>query len=131
MYVIGFLEGTGMHGYLLVTEGLDAYSYAPKLVQLLFHVLLVLDPLVALLILCARPGGPSLAAVVMLADMAGNWTVAGSAVMAHPTAFLHPTGLLPITLFGIFVLLTALPLRRALLSGGGANACVSSPAEAG
>lgn len=114
VYAVGFLEGTAAHGYVLVTGGLDAYDYAPVPVQLLFHVLLLLDPLVALMVIRARPAGPLLAAVVMLADMTGNWSVAWSAVMTHPTAFLRPVGLLPITLFGIFVLLTALPLRRAL-----------------
>ncbi|MFF7753301.1 hypothetical protein ACFZCP_29625 [Streptomyces sp. NPDC007971] len=97
-----------------MTGGLSAYSYAPVLVQLLFHALLLLDPLVAALIVSARPCGPLLAAGVMLSDMLGNWSVAWSAVMAHPITFLRPVGLLPITLFGIFVLLTALPLRRAL-----------------
>ncbi|MER6565549.1 hypothetical protein ABT288_05015 [Streptomyces sp. NPDC001093] len=117
-YVIGFLEGTGAHGYFLMTGGLNAYSYAPMLVQLLFHLLLLLDPLVALLIIRARPGGALLAAVVMLADVLGNWSVAWSAVLTHPTAFLRPVGLLPITLFGVFVSITALPLRRALTPGG-------------
>ncbi|MFK0026551.1 hypothetical protein [Streptomyces sp. NPDC090798] len=131
MYVVGFLEGTGAHGYFLATDGLNAYNYAPIFVQLLFHVLLLLDPLAALMIIRARPGGPLFAAMVMLADVVGNWSVAYSAVMAHPTEFLRPIGLLPITLFGIFVLLTALPLRRALTSGGDVDACVSSPAEAG
>ncbi|MEU2718676.1 hypothetical protein [Streptomyces sp. NPDC007205] len=131
MYAVGFLEGTAAHGYFLVTGGLDAYNYAPMLVQLLFHVLLLLDPLVALLIIRARPVGPLLAAAVMLADTAGNWSVAWSQVMTHPTTFLLPIGLLPITLFGIFVLGTALPFRRALTSGGDVDAPVSSPAEAG
>jgi hypothetical protein len=129
--VVGLLEGTGAHGYFLATSGLDAYNYAPLLVQLLFHVLLLLDPLAALMIILGRPGGPLFAAMVMLADVVGNWSVAWSAVMAHPTAFLRPIGLLPITLFGTFVLLTALPLRRAQTSGGDIDACVSSPAEAG
>ncbi|MGY5014804.1 hypothetical protein ACWCY6_43255 [Streptomyces sp. 900105755] len=130
VYVVGFLEGTAAHGYLLATGGLNAYDYAPVLVQLLFHVLLLLDPLVALAIIRAHPAGPLFAAMVMLADVLGNWSVAWSAIMTHPTAFLRPTGLLPITLFAIFVLLTALPLRRALASSGDVDVCVSSPAEA-
>ncbi|WP_031161643.1 hypothetical protein [Streptomyces durhamensis] len=119
-YVIGFLEGTGWHAYCLVAGGLHAYSYAPLLIQLLFHALLLLDPLVALLIVRARPGGPLLAAPVMLADLVGNWGTGWRAVLAHPAAYLRPVGLLPITLFGIFVLLTAFPLRRALTPGGDA-----------
>ncbi|MFD5051291.1 hypothetical protein [Streptomyces tendae] len=111
--MVGFLEGTGAHGYSLATGGLNAYDYAPILVQVFFHLLLLLDPLAALVIIRARPGGPIFAALVMLADVVGNWSIAWSAVTAHPTAFLRPMGLLPITLFGIFVLLTALPLHRA------------------
>ncbi|MFA3872354.1 hypothetical protein ABS735_01420 [Streptomyces sp. MMCC 100] len=123
MYVVGFLEGTGAHGYFLATDGLNAYDYAPILVQVLFHLLLLLDPLAALVIIRARPGGPMFAALVMLADVVGNWSIAWSAVMAHPTAFLRPVGLLPITLFGIFVLLTTLPLRRAFK---GRSSCTTS-----
>lgn len=122
-YVIGFLEGTGWHAYCLAAGGLHAYSYAPMPVQLLFHALLVLDLLVGLLIILARPGGPLLAAVVMLSDLVGNWAVEWRAVLAHPVAYLRPVGLLPITLFGVFVLLTAFPLRRALTSGGD-EACI-------
>ncbi|MFE4968676.1 hypothetical protein [Streptomyces sp. NPDC056660] len=129
--MIGFLEGTGAHGYFLVTGGLRAYSYAPMLVQLLLHLLLPLDPLVAVLIIRARPDGPSLAVAVMLADLLGNWSVAWSAVLAHPAAFLRPVGLLPITLFGIFVALTALPLRRALTPGADDEPQVPVPSGAG
>ncbi|MFD8544438.1 hypothetical protein [Streptomyces sp. NPDC059649] len=129
VYVIGFLEGTGAHGYFLATGGLHAYSYAPISVQLLFHLLLLLDPLVALLIIRARPGGPLLAAVVMVADLLGNWSVAWNTVMTHPTAFLRPVGLLPMTLFGIFVWLTALPLRRALTPGGDDEAGLPTPSD--
>ncbi|WP_406155073.1 hypothetical protein OG806_02865 [Streptomyces sp. NBC_00882] len=117
VYVVGFLEGTAAHGYFLVTGGLDAYDYAPMPVQLLFHVLLLLDTLVALVLICARSGGPLLAAAVMLADVVGNWSVTWRAVMAHPAAFLRPVGLLPITLFGAFVLFTAIPFHRALRLG--------------
>ncbi|MGW7528306.1 hypothetical protein [Streptomyces sp. NPDC054783] len=131
VYVIGFLEGTGAHAYFLVTGGLNAYSYAPILVQLLFHVLLLLDPLVAVLITRAQPGAPLLAAAVMLADVLGNWSAAWSAVLTHPTAFLRPVGLLPITLFGIFVLVTALPLRRALTPDDDDGAGMPCPSEAG
>lgn len=127
VYVLGFVEGTAAHGYFLVVGGVHAYDYAPMPVQLLFHALLLLDPLVAVVIIRGRPGGPLVAAAVMLADLVGNWSVTWSAVLSHPAAFLRPVGLLPITLFGAFVLLTALPFHRALARGGGA----SSPAGAG
>ncbi|GAA3794035.1 hypothetical protein GCM10022403_029870 [Streptomyces coacervatus] len=113
-YVIGFLEGMGAHAYFLATGGLHAYSYAPMPIQLIFHALLLLDPLVALLIIRARPDSTLLAAAVMLTDLAANWDVTWNAVLAHPMAYLRPVGLLPITVFAIFVMLTALPLRRGL-----------------
>ncbi|GAA2503061.1 hypothetical protein [Streptomyces longisporus] len=113
-YVIGFLEGTGAHAYFLATGGLHTFSYAPLPVQLLLHALLLLDPLVALLIVRARPNGALLAAAVMLLDLAANWDGAWHAVLADPVAYLRPVGLLPITVFGIFVVLTALPLRQGL-----------------
>ncbi|MGW7005725.1 hypothetical protein ACWGCW_23695 [Streptomyces sp. NPDC054933] len=116
-YVIGFVEGTAAHAYFAVAGGLHAYGYAPIPVQPLFHALLFLDPLVAVLVARARPVGPLLGAAVMLADTTANWWVQWGAVLAHPLAYLRPVGLLPITLFGVFVLSTALPLHRASRTG--------------
>ncbi|WUU10425.1 hypothetical protein OG866_01320 [Streptomyces sp. NBC_00663] len=123
-YVVGFLEGTGAHAYFLATGGLSTYNYAPLPVQLLFHALLPLDLLVALRIARGRPGAPLLAAAVMLADLAANWGIQWNAVLAHPVAYLRPVGLLPITLFGLFVVATALPLHRRLqpVAGRGGRA---------
>lgn len=121
VYVIGFLEGTGAHAYFLATGGLQTYSYAPMPVQLLFHALLLLDPLVALLIVRARPSGPLLAAAVMVLDLTGNWDGAWHAVLSDPMAFLRPVGLLPMTVFGVFVALTALPLRQGLVDAKSAG----------
>ena len=120
-YVIGFLEGAGAHAYFLATGGLHTYGYAPLPVQLLFHALLLLDPLVALLIVRARPSGALLAAAVMILDLAGNWDGAWHAVLADPVAYLRPVGLLPMTVFGIFVGLTALPLCRGLANARSAG----------
>ncbi|MFI7401571.1 hypothetical protein ACIBW9_14015 [Streptomyces sp. NPDC049541] len=121
VYVIGFLEGTGAHAYFLATGGLHTYGYAPPAVQLLFHALLLLDPLVALLIVRARPSGPLLAAAVMLLDLAGNWDGAWDAVLADPVACLRPVGLLPMTVLGLFVVVTALPLRQGLVNAESAG----------
>lgn len=121
VYVIGFLEGAGAHAYFLATGGLHAYGYAPMPVQLLFHALLLLDPLVALLLVRAHPSGALLAAAVMVLDLAGNWDGAWHAVVADPVAHLRPVGLLPMTVFGIFVVFTALPLRRELANARSAG----------
>ncbi|WP_328691271.1 hypothetical protein OHT20_06680 [Streptomyces caniferus] len=117
-YVVGFAEGAGAHAYFVVTGGLRAYDYAPGATQLLFHGLLVLDPLVVALVARGRAGGPLLAAVVMVADMLANWWVQWDAVLADPVAHLRPVGLSTITVFGVFVLATAFPLHRALVSSG-------------
>lgn len=116
VYVVGFLEGTGAHAYFLVAGGLDAYDYAPAPVRLLFHALLLLDPLAAVLIVRGRPAGPLVCGAVMFSDVVANWWVQWSDVLARPAAHLRPVGLLPITLFGVLVLATALPLRRVLTS---------------
>ncbi|MCQ4041740.1 hypothetical protein ACFOSC_32605 [Streptantibioticus rubrisoli] len=114
-YVIGLAEGTAAHAYFLAAGGPHAYDYAPLPVQLFFHALLLLDPVSAVLVARAHPMGPLLGAGVMAVDVAANWWVQWGAVLARPADFLRPVGLLPITLFGLFVLGTAPALRRALI----------------
>lgn len=116
-YVAGFAEGTCVHAYYLLTGGLHAYSGDPVLVQAVFHAVLVLDALAVALIVRANPSGPLLAAAVMIVDAGANWWVLGPDVMRHPLHYLVPIGLLPITVFGVFVLGTALPLRRVMSEG--------------
>ncbi len=121
VYVVGFLEGTVAHAYFLVAGGPAAYSYAPVPVQLLFHALLLLDPLAALLTVRVHPLGPLLCAGIMLVDLTANWWVQWDAVLTHPAAFVRPVGLLPMTLFGVLVLSAAFPLSRALASTADVN----------
>lgn len=52
----------------------------------------------------------------MLADVVANWWTQAGDVLRHPLRYLVPVGLLPITLFGVFVLVTAAQLRRATLT---------------
>lgn len=113
-YVACFAEGTCVHAYYLLTAGVHAYGRAPIAVQVLFHALLVFDALVVVLVVRASPTGPPLAAAVMLADTGANWWTQAGDVMRHPLHYLVPIGLLPITVFGVFVLLTAKPLRRTM-----------------
>ncbi|OLE23031.1 MAG: hypothetical protein AUG49_17315 [Catenulispora sp. 13_1_20CM_3_70_7] len=112
-YVAGFAEGCCVHAYYLATGGVHAYRGAPIAIQTLLHSLLIFDALVAVLIIRASPLGPPLAAAVMVADLLANWWVLAGDVMRHPLHYLVPVGLLPITLFGLFVLVTAAPLYRA------------------
>ncbi|GHE07988.1 hypothetical protein [Streptomyces alanosinicus] len=130
VYVGGFLEGTCYHALCLVRGGLHAYTgFGPLPLQVLFHALLVLDPLVAVLALRLRPAGIRAAGVVMTLDVLANWYVNRRRVTADPAALLSPVGLLPITLFGVFVLVSLCPLLRAL-AGRGTGPATADPAVA-
>ncbi|MFV8184879.1 hypothetical protein [Streptomyces sp. AF1B] len=117
IYVIGFVEGTVAHAYDVIRGGLHAYRYWPLPSQLLFHALLVLDLLVAVWVALAHPTGPPLGATIMVADLAANWWANWNGVLNDPVDYVKLVGLTPITLFGIFVLATALPLHRTFRQG--------------
>ncbi|MFF5403184.1 hypothetical protein ACFY8K_14430 [Streptomyces misionensis] len=110
----GFLEGTGWHAADLARRGPHAYSSFPLVLQVFFVALVVLDPLVAVLVLGARRAGVPSAGAVVAADAFANWFVNWSWLNADWTRLLRPVGLLPITLFALFVLATSRPLWRAL-----------------
>ncbi|MBD0692515.1 hypothetical protein BG452_02110 [Streptomyces sp. CBMA123] len=114
VWVIGFVEGAGVHAFDLLTGGLHAYGAWPLPSQVLFHALLVLDPLAAVLVTRGRPAGPSLGAAVMVADLTANWWENWDGFVRHPLDYLQGVvGLPAMTLFGLFVFTTAAPLRRA------------------
>ncbi|EST19934.1 hypothetical protein M878_40905 [Streptomyces roseochromogenus subsp. oscitans DS 12.976] len=115
VYAGGFLEGAGSHVLDLVRGGLHAYAaFGPVPLQVFFVALVVLDPLVAVLTLWMRPSGVRAAGVLMTLDVLANWYVNRSWVQEDPAALLRPVGLLPITVFGAFVLATLRPLLHAL-----------------
>ncbi|WP_245790824.1 hypothetical protein [Streptomyces monashensis] len=115
LYAGGFLEGTGAHVADLARGGPHAYAgFGPLPLQVFFIALVALDPLAAVLTLRARPAGVRLAVAVMTLDVLANWYANRSWVTAHPAALLRPVGLLPITLFGLFVVATAPALLRAV-----------------
>src|SRR5947209_2498895 len=74
----------------------------------------VIVMLMVVLIVRAHPAGPPLAVAVMPADATANWWTQAGDVMRHPLHYLVPVGLLPITAFAVFVLVTAKPLCRAM-----------------
>jgi hypothetical protein len=74
----------------------------------------LLDPLVVVLAACVRREGIWLAAGVMVLDVVANWIGTWPSLHQDPARLLHPVGLLPITLFGVFVLVTTLPLLRVI-----------------
>ncbi|KPC64545.1 hypothetical protein [Streptomyces chattanoogensis] len=114
-FVIGFLEGTGAHLLDLARGGIHAYAgFGPAPLQAFFVALVALDPLAAVLVARARPLGVRLAAGVMTLDVLANWSVNWPRLQRNPGMLLQPVGLLPITLFGLFVVGCALPLLRSL-----------------
>jgi hypothetical protein len=109
-YAAGFADGTGAHIRDLARGGLHVYAFAPAPVQVFFVGLVLLDSLVVGLCAAACRAGAWLAGAVMAADLAANWYV-----NRHSLSLLPPTtGLLPITVFGLFVLASVLPLQRRL-----------------
>jgi hypothetical protein len=112
VYLIGFLVGTRTHVVDVARDGVHAYALFPQTALRVFFVgLVVLDPLVVVLVGLARPVGIWLAGAVMLLDMCGNWW--GNRHWFHddPSKLLV---LVPLTVFGVFVLAAALPLQRAV-----------------
>jgi hypothetical protein len=115
LYAAGFLEGTGAHAADPARGGVHACAgFGPLPLRVFFVALIVLDPLAAVLILRVRTAGIRLAAAVTTLDVLADRYVNRSWAAAHPAVLLQPVGLLPITLFGLFVVATAPALLRAV-----------------
>jgi hypothetical protein len=128
LYAAGFLEGACAHVLDLARGGPHVYAaFGPPPLQVFFVALVVLDPLAAVLTLRARPSGIRLAGAVMTLDVLANWYVNRSWVAADPTRLLRPVGLLPISLFGLFVVATAPALLRAVRGAVTADLPVARP----
>lgn len=113
VYLIGFLEGAGAHCLDLIRGGIHVYaSFAPLPLQVFFISLVVLDPLVVVLVGLVRPEGIRLAVGVMVVDVIANWIVSWPQLQEDPAWLLRPVGLLPITLFGLLVIASSVPLTR-------------------
>ncbi|GGU71641.1 hypothetical protein GCM10010211_41740 [Streptomyces albospinus] len=119
VYGIGFLQGACFHFVVLAQGGVHGYAaFAPLPLRVFFACLLVLDPLIAVLVGLARPAGVPLEGGVMVLDAAANWLVNWPQVRDDPAWLLRPVGLLPITLFCLFVLATQVPLLRVIKGNG-------------
>jgi hypothetical protein len=115
VYLVGFAQGTAAHVRDLIRGGIHAYSSLPQAwIQVFFVSLVVLDPLVVVLVAFVRREGIWLAAGVMVLDVAANWTGHWPSLQEDPAGLLRPVGLLPITLFGVFVLVTVPSLLRVI-----------------
>ena len=114
-YLAGFADGTAAHVRALAQGGIHAYSAFPQVpLQVFFVCLVVLDPLVVLAGFVRR-AGIWLAAVVITLDMTANWIGNWPWLHADPARLARAGGgLLLITFFGLFVLLTARPMLRVM-----------------
>ncbi|MFF6996092.1 hypothetical protein ACFY93_14270 [Streptomyces sp. NPDC008313] len=109
-YMIGFLEGACVHILDLATDGIHAYASFPQVpAQVFFVSLAILDPLVAVLVGLVRREGVWLASTVMVMDVFANGWGNRHWLQDDP-AKLVP--MLPITLFGLFVVACSFPLQR-------------------
>ncbi|WP_369229585.1 hypothetical protein AB5J56_02630 [Streptomyces sp. R21] len=84
--------------------------------QVFFVSLVVLDPLVIVLVGLVRRDGIWLAGAVMVLDVCGNWWGNWHWFHDDPSKLLV---LVPLTLFGMFVLLSVVPLHRAVAETAG------------
>ncbi|MGW0082307.1 hypothetical protein [Streptomyces sp. NPDC003393] len=117
VYLIGFLEGTGAHIADLVRGGLHAYAAFHQVSLRMFLVgLVVLDPLTAVLVGLVRREGVCLASAVMVSDVSTNWWGNRHWLRDDPAQWLW---LLPITVFGLFVFVFAIPLHRTIAREAG------------
>ena len=113
VYLIGFLEGSWVHLFDLVRDGIHAYAWFPEVsFQVFFISLAALDPLVVVLVALVRREGIWLASGVMVLDVSANWIGSWHWLRNAPAELLRPVGLLPITLFGLFVVASLVPLHR-------------------
>jgi hypothetical protein len=95
--------------------GIHAYasSYPQLPYQVFFVSLIVLDPLVVMLAATVRREAVWLACGVMVADMGANWAGNWRRIVDYPARLADNVPWL-ITVFGLFVFATALPLARAM-----------------
>jgi hypothetical protein len=104
IYLVGFAQAAGQHVNSMAQGGIHAYAgyhYVP--VQAFLVALVILDPLVVVLVGYVRREGIYLAVVVMVCDIAANWTATWPGPL--PWAFYVD---------GVFVCSTAIPLLRVM-----------------
>jgi hypothetical protein len=107
-YLIGFADGTGAHIRDLARGGIHVYAaWGPVPVQVFLVGLVVLDPLVFVLVALACPAGVWLACAVLVLDNVANWIGNWPGLRSDPLLLVKQPGLLPITAFTVFVLVTA------------------------
>jgi hypothetical protein len=113
LYIAGFADGTADHVRWMTRGGIHAYasSYPQVPLQAFFVSLIVPDPLAAVLLALVRREGIWLACGVMILDIAANWAGNLTRIQHRPNGLLLDAPWL-ITLFGLFVLISATPMLR-------------------
>lgn len=105
-WIIGFLIGTTTHVLDLVDGGLDTYAQFPTALRLFWISLTLLDPITIALLAMRRRAGIVLALIVILVDVAVNWSVLAT-IGGNPLY-----GVVNQTAFAALLILTAPHLWR-------------------
>ncbi len=106
VWIAGFLIGTASHVLDLIAGGADTYGESPTALRVFWLSLTALDPLTVLLLMLRKRAGIILGLVVLLADIAVNWTVLFT-IGGNPLF-----GVVNQTVFAVFLLATAPALWR-------------------
>ena len=114
VYAACFVEGLGSHIRDLVLYGFHAYDWAVWPWRVMWYSFLLIEPVAVWLALRARWAAAPLGIAIMAGDLPPNWYYNWSAIKADPGLFWAPVGLLPMSSFGLFVVITGVPLWRLL-----------------
>ncbi|MFT3888035.1 MAG: hypothetical protein QM713_07735 [Arachnia sp.] len=106
LWIVGFVVGTASHVLDVLAGGLSTYGEFPTPLRVFWGSLLVVDPIVVCLLATRRRAGVVLALVVILADIAVNWTV-WLTISGNPL-----WGMINQTLFAALLVVTAPRLWR-------------------
>jgi hypothetical protein len=110
VYLISFLEGTCAHSLDPIHGGTHAHAPFPQAsTQTSFISPALHDPLIIVLAAPARPQDVWPASEVPMLDISVNRIGNRRWMDDHPTGLLRTVGLLPITLFGQFVVASLVP----------------------
>lgn len=106
VWTAGFLVGTTSHVLDLIAGGADTYGAFPSALRAFWFSLIILDPLTATFLLLRKRAGIILGVIVILSDIAVNWTVFFT-IGGNPLF-----GAVNQTVFAVFLLTTAPVLWR-------------------
>lgn len=108
VWAVGFVVGTTTHTIDLLAGGFNVYVGFPEPVRWFWISLTVIDPLVVILLILRSQAAVPLGVLVMIADLAVNWTV------FFTVGGLSLFGVLTQSIFGAFVFITAAHVWRRL-----------------